>query len=43
LIEIYLLEGNKNIIGFYGTDQIARQDWKEFTGKLDNDNGHGRK
>lgn len=35
LIEIYLLEGNKEIIGFYGTEQIAKQDWKEFTGKLD--------
>jgi len=39
LIEIYLLEGNKNIIGFYGTDQTARQDWKEFKGDLCKDKG----
>jgi hypothetical protein len=37
LIEIYLLDGNKNIIGFYGTDQVAKQDWNEFKGSLCND------
>lgn len=42
LIEIYLLEGNNKIIGFYGTDQIAKQDWKEFTGTIENGHGHGR-
>lgn len=39
-IEIYLLEGNKNIVGFYGTDEIAKQDWKEFTGRVGNGNGY---
>lgn len=33
-IEIYLLEGNKSIIGFYCTDQGSGKDWKEFTGEL---------
>lgn len=32
-IEIYMLEGDKNIIGRYGTDETAKQDWKEFDGK----------
>jgi len=36
LIEIYMLEDNKSFIGFWGTDQMARQDWWEFTGKLSN-------
>ncbi|NLU52435.1 MAG: copper amine oxidase N-terminal domain-containing protein [Clostridiaceae bacterium] len=32
-IEIYLLEGNKKIIGRYGNDDTAKQKWKEFTGE----------
>ncbi|HHY64979.1 MAG TPA: hypothetical protein GX501_08015 [Clostridiaceae bacterium] len=38
LIEIFMNEDNKSFTGFWGTDQIARQDWQKFTGKLTN--GH---
>ncbi len=39
-IEIYLLEDNKEIIGFYGTDEVAKQDWNDFTGRIGKWNGH---
>ena len=33
-IEIYMLEGNKNIIGHYGNNDDPKQDWKQFKGTL---------
>jgi len=33
-IEIYMLEGNDHIIGHFGDDDTAMQNWKEFTGEI---------
>ncbi|NLL68559.1 MAG: hypothetical protein GX236_12870 [Clostridiaceae bacterium] len=33
-IEIYMLEGNKRIIGHYGDSDTAMQNWSEFTGEI---------
>ncbi|MGI6085779.1 MAG: stalk domain-containing protein [Acetivibrionales bacterium] len=33
-IEIYMLEGNKRIVGHFGDNDTAMQDWKEFTGDI---------
>ncbi|MCX7772914.1 MAG: stalk domain-containing protein, partial [Clostridia bacterium] len=35
-IEIYLLDGNRKLIGHFGSNDTARQDWREFDGEKEN-------
>ncbi len=34
-IEIYMLEDNEHLIGHFGDDDTAMQNWKEFTGDIE--------
>ena len=39
-IEIYMLEDNDHIIGHFGDDDTAMQNWKEFTGEIQKKSQH---